>query len=106
MNQTKHFKFSKRSLDKLATVDKRLQKLVHRALELSEVDFTVICGIRTMEEQRELVRKRLSWTYNSKHLKGLAVDVVPYPVDWSPEPFAKINEAFKKASEELDIPYR
>lgn len=47
------------------------------------VAFCSITGIRvfvlewyrTPERQKELVDQGKSWTYNSKHLKGLAVDV-------------------------------
>lgn len=34
--------------------------------------------LRTAEEQAENIRKGVSWTKNSKHLTGDAIDVVPY----------------------------
>jgi peptidoglycan LD-endopeptidase CwlK len=51
------FKLSQRSLGNLEGVDKRLQKAVHHAIAETKVDFGVICGLRTIEEQRELVAK-------------------------------------------------
>jgi peptidoglycan LD-endopeptidase CwlK len=38
----------------------------------------VICGLRTMEEQRVLVDKGASKTMRSKHLDGKAVDLMAY----------------------------
>ena len=36
-------------------------------------------GLRTLERQKELYRKGLSWTLDSKHLTGEAVDVALFP---------------------------
>ena len=89
-------KFSKRSLDRLATVHQDLFTLCHYAIK--EYDFTVIYGKRTAEQQFELYKRGRkfvgnSWiiddkkkvvTYKdgyhkkSKHQSGLAVDLVPY----------------------------
>lgn len=87
-----------------------LKSLVLRASVLSEVPFRVTCGLRTVEQQRSLFKAGLSRTMRSKHLFGDAVDVVAligdYNVSWKFELYAQINEAFKKASKELSIPYR
>lgn len=72
------FKLSQRSLDKLEGVDKRLQRVVQYAIGVSKVDFGVICGLRTVEEQKELVAKGASQTMKSKHLDGHAVDLMAY----------------------------
>lgn len=101
------FKFGKTSKQNLKGVHPDLVKLAEKAISLSEIDFTVIQGLRTLKQQQENVKKGVSWTLNSKHLTGRAIDVVPYPVDWNDlTKFAKINEAFKKASQELNIRYR
>ncbi len=39
------------------------------------VDFVVTCGLRTREEQIEMVRRGASQTMKSKHLTGDAVDL-------------------------------
>jgi hypothetical protein len=44
----------------------------------TKIDFGVICGLRTMEEQRVLVDKGASKTMRSKHLDGKAVDLMAY----------------------------
>ena len=72
------FKLSQRSLDKLEGVHPDMVKCVKSAIEWSKVDFGVICGMRTEAEQRELVDKGASQTMASKHLEGLAVDLMAY----------------------------
>jgi hypothetical protein len=64
------FKLSQRSLNNLKGVDERLQEVVHYAIGVSKIDFGVICGLRTVEEQKALVAKGASKTMNSKHLTG------------------------------------
>ena len=68
----------KRSLQKLGTVDDRLQRIVQYAITVTKQDFSVICGIRTKAEQRKLVASGASQTMKSKHLDGLAVDLMAY----------------------------
>lgn len=102
------FKFSKKSLDKLATVHPDLQRVVLRALELSTTDFTVLEGARTIEKQRMNVKQGKSQTMNSKHLVredgfARAVDLVPYPLTWNLNAFYPIALAMQKASEELGV---
>lgn len=72
------FQFSKRSLDNLQGVHPDLVAVARRALEITPVDFMVIDGLRTLEEQRILVRRGFSKTMNSRHLTGHAVDMVPW----------------------------
>ena len=69
---------SRRSRGNLARVDKRLSKIVKNAIQITTVDFGVIQGIRTIEEQKALVEKGASQTMKSKHLDGLAVDLMAY----------------------------
>ena len=69
------FKLSTRSLGKLEGVDSRLIDVVERAIELTKVDFGVIYGMRTLEEQEKLVAAGKSQTMKSNHLIGKAVDL-------------------------------
>jgi len=101
--------FSRRSLDNLKGVHKDLQALAHRALELSPVDFTIIDGVRTREEQRELVNSGASQTMNSRHLTGHAIDVAPYvdgAISWDWEDYYPMADAFIQAAKELAIKIR
>ena len=67
------FKLSRRSLDKLEGVDDSLQAVVKMAITLSDtIDFGVIQGMRTVEQQKELVASGASQTMKSKHLEGKA----------------------------------
>jgi len=69
---------SRRSRGNLVRVDKRLSKIVKNAIQITTVDFGVIQGIRTIEEQKALVEKGASQTMKSKHLDGFAVDLMAY----------------------------
>ena len=108
------FKLGKTSLDRLQGVDETLVNVVKRAIEISEVDFTVMEGVRTLERQRELYAqgrtapgKIVTWTMKSKHIEGKAVDLVPYPLDWNDlEKFNKIKDAMFQAAKELDVNLR
>src|SRR3546814_6941737 len=49
-----------------------------RAIEITIQDFTVFDGIRSVKEQQQHVANGTSQTMKSKHLDGLAVDLVPW----------------------------
>jgi peptidoglycan LD-endopeptidase CwlK len=103
------FKLSQRSLDNLKGVDKRLQKAVHHAIAETKVDFGVICGLRTIEEQRELVAKGASQTLKSKHLDGEAVDLMAYigsRGSWELNLYDDIADAMRKGAELANVPIR
>lgn len=78
-------KFSSISLKRLAGVHPHLRKLCYELLKFH--DLTVVYGVRTLEEQKELYDRGLSKTMRSMHLKqpdgwSWAVDLAPYPIDW------------------------
>jgi len=98
------FILGKRSTDNLNGVHPDLVRVVKRALELSEVDFTVIEGLRTKERQAELLKQGFTRTMNSRHIVGQAVDIVPLPVDWNNKArFGLVAAAMKKAAAELGV---
>ena len=72
-----NFRFSRRSEEKLHTVQPPLVKVARLALRKSRVDFTIISGRRSLEEQRQLVKAGRSLTMASRHIKGEALDFVP-----------------------------
>ena len=72
------FKLSRRSLDRLEGIDDRLQAVVKMAITLTDTDFGVVQGMRTLDEQKELVAKGASKTLKSKHLEGKAFDIMAY----------------------------
>lgn len=99
------YALSRASRDKLAGVHPDLVRVVKRAIQISPVDFRVICGLRTRQEQAVLVRTGKSQTMKSRHLTGHAVDIVPLPVDWNKtEPFRAVAKAMKAAAKECGVP--
>ena len=77
------FRLSQRSLDKLDGVHPEMVATVQKAIELTDVDFGVTYGVRTLEAQKELVASGRSQTMKSKHLiqgdgYSHAVDLVAY----------------------------
>ena len=77
-------KFSKTSKERLSTCNWNLVVLFNEVIKT--FDCKVICGHRTKEKQEEAFNKKFSKVHypNSKHNSSpsMAVDVVPYPVDW------------------------
>ena len=103
------YKLSKRSLDRLDGLDERLVSVVTSAIHLSKIDFGVICGMRTLEEQRALVEKGASQTMKSKHLDGHAVDLMAYigsRGSWELNLYDEIADAMAEAAREVDVPIR
>lgn len=126
------FRFSQNSLNRLATVHPDLQRVAKRALELSPIDFVVVQGNRTKDEQARLYGKgrtaaqcaakgvpasysrpneaKVTWTLNSNHIGGRAIDVAPYVnggVNWDDSGkmglWPKLATAFKQAAKELNV---
>ena len=100
------FKLSKRSLSRLEGVHPDLVKVVKRAIEITEQDFTVLEGLRSKERQRELVKKGASKTMNSRHLTGHAVDIAPWVnggVSWDWDYYYDMADAMKEAARELNV---
>ena len=101
------FKLSSTSEKKLEGVHPDLIKVVRRAIEISEVDFRVGEGMRTVAQQKKNVAKGVSWTMNSRHLTGHAVDLLALiggKVTWSWAPYYKIAAAMKQSASELGVP--
>jgi len=103
------FYLSKGSLKRLEGVDETLVQVVHRAIEITEVDFGVSCGLRTIEEQRKLYASGASKTLQSRHLDGEAVDLVAYingNISWELPVYDEIATAVALAARELDLGIR
>lgn len=122
---TAAFRFGSRSRERLRSVHPDLVLVVSRGLLYSEIDFAVTEGLRSIERQRDLVSRRLSQTYASKHLVqpdgyAHAVDIMAVgdldgdnDVDaqdrtrtWDRELYTAIAVAMQRAADELGIPIR
>jgi peptidoglycan LD-endopeptidase CwlK len=66
-----------RSLSRLEGVHPDLVRVVKKAAAMSDLDFTVLEGLRTVARQTQLVKQGASKTMNSRHLTGHAVDLAP-----------------------------
>ena len=100
------FKLGTKSLSNLKGVHPDLVKVVKRAIELTECDFTVTEGLRTKATQALYVKQGKSQTMNSKHLDGLAVDLAAWvngTINWNFDYYFKIADAVRKASIELGM---
>ena len=78
------FKFGKRSKRNLKTCDQRLQNILNEVIK--HVDCSVIEGHRNQDRQNQLYKEGKTKVKfpNGRHnsYPSLAVDVVPYPIDW------------------------
>lgn len=95
------FKLGPRSLLNLRGVHPDLVRVVKRAISISDIDFTVIEGLRSVPRQKELFAKGATKTMRSRHIHGFAVDIAPYvagSIRWDWPLFDKIEEAMKKAA--------
>jgi len=101
------FKLSNRSLAKLSGVHPDLVAIVKKCIEITDIDFGVICGMRTQEQQKALLEAGKSTTMHSRHLTGHAVDLVVYigaDIVWDMQYYIHLSEQMKKAANELGLP--
>jgi peptidoglycan LD-endopeptidase CwlK len=120
------YSFGKASQARLKGLHPDLIKVLKRAINISEIDFTIIEGVRSAARQAALYAQgrtkpgpKVTWVRTSNHQAksdgfGYAVDVYPFPVNLvlgakpkEYEPlFDKIAEAMFKAAKELGIHIR
>ena len=103
-----------RSRQRLSGVHPDLVAVVERAIEITEQDFFVGEGVRSLDRQKKLVASGASRTMNSRHLTGHAVDLHPHPYkgdhdgDGIPnsddyDAYEPIVNAMKQAADELGV---
>jgi len=101
------FALGKRSIARLSGVHDDLVAVVHRAMRLTPVDFTVLEGRRSLARQKKLVAAGASQTMRSRHLSGHAVDLgalVGGKVAWDWPLYHAIARAMKQAGADLGVP--
>lgn len=114
------FTLSARSRARLVGVHPDLIRVVERAIRLTTVDFVVTDGARTQAQQDALYAQgrttkgpKVTWTLNSRHVGGFAVDLAPF-VDGAIEYdnsgklglWPRLAEAMKAAARELGVPLK
>lgn len=101
--------FSGRSLLNLSTCDERLQRLFLEVVK--HRDCTIICGHRTKDDQDKAVaegKSKAPWpTSNHNKSPSMAVDVMPYPIDWNDrEGLLRFSEFVKGLAIGMEISVR
>jgi peptidoglycan L-alanyl-D-glutamate endopeptidase CwlK len=114
------YNLSAKSKRRLAGVHPTLAAVVRRALQISDIDFSVNAGVRTALAQNKLYQKGRSKpgkkvTYKDGYRKrsnhqtkgdgwGHSVDLTPYPLDWDKwSDFELVRDAMFKAAEQMDV---
>ena len=100
------YRLGRASKKNLNGVNVALRLIVNRAIEITWVDFSVVDGKRTDKEQAELLSAGKTWTLDSKHLIGYAVDIYPWvngATSHLPEHYNLVARAMFQASQELGI---
>jgi len=95
------------SLSRLTGVHLDLVKVVKLAIQKTDLDFTVLEGIRTVERQKQLFAKGATKTMNSRHITGHAVDLAPVidgAVSWDWPLYHRLAVHVKAAAAELGVP--
>lgn len=101
------YTLSKKSRGRLAGVHPDLVKVVERTIEITEIDFVVLEGVRSKTRQEHLVKAGASQTMRSRHLTGHAVDLGAYvagSVRWDWPLYHKLAVSVKQAAAELQVP--
>lgn len=96
-----------RSLARLEGVHPDLVRVVKRAAAMSDLDFTVLEGLRTLDRQRQLFAQKATKTMNSRHLSGHAVDLAPMldgKVSWDWPLYHRLAKTVKAAAAAEKVP--
>ena len=100
------FAFGSRSLKRLEVIHPDLRKVMDRAIATTDIDFTVLEGMRTLATQRKYVATGKSKTMNSRHLTGHAVDIAPLidgKVTWDWAVYDRFAPIIKQAAKDVGV---
>lgn len=108
------FVLSARSLSRLEGVHPDLVRVVKHAITITDADFGVLEGVRTLDREKELLAAKASTTLNSRHLVGSdgyghAIDLAAYIggiYTKAIPPYRLIMQAMKLAAQYEDVPLR
>lgn len=96
-----------RSLSRLEGVHPDLVRVVKKAAAMSDLDFTVLEGLRTLDRQKQLMAAGATKTMNSRHLTGHAVDLAPMiggTVRWDWPLYHQLAAVVKDAAKAENVP--
>ena len=95
------YAFGSRSLQRLEGIHPDLRRVMDRAIATTDIDFTVLEGLRSLDRQKKLVASGASKTMRSRHLTGHAVDIAPLiegKVSWDWPLYHKLALVVKAAA--------
>jgi peptidoglycan L-alanyl-D-glutamate endopeptidase CwlK len=96
-----------RSLSRLQGVHPDLVRVVKKAAAISDLDFTVLEGLRTAERQKQLFAQKATKTMNSRHITGHAVDLAPMlggKISWDWPLYHRLAKIVKAAAVAEKVP--
>jgi peptidoglycan L-alanyl-D-glutamate endopeptidase CwlK len=101
------YSLSAKSLDRLKGLHPDLVKIVERAIEITDIDFSVGEGLRSITRQKELYAEGATTTMNSRHLTGHAVDLFALDengkVTWDWKYYHPLSDAVKQAAKDVGV---
>jgi peptidoglycan L-alanyl-D-glutamate endopeptidase CwlK len=100
------FSLTQRDYTRLKGLHPDLVRVVQRAEAMTDLQFMVLEGLRTIERQRELFKQKATKTLNSRHIKakngyGHAVDLAPMlngKVSWDWPLYHRLAKIIKAAA--------
>lgn len=103
---------TQRDETRLKGVHPDLIRVVRRAAAMTDLPFTVLEGVRTVERQKVLVKQGASKTMNSRHIPGRdglgkAVDIAPLlngKVSWDWPLYYRLADVIKEAAKIEKVP--
>ena len=107
VKQKGKYSLSAKSLDRLEGLHPDLVKIVERAIEITDIDFSVGEGLRSITRHKELYQQGATTTMNSRHLTGHAVDLIALDEDgkvsWDWKYYYPLAVAMKQAAKDVGV---
>lgn len=95
---------------KLKTLHPALVKVVRKAAEITTIPFKIMETTRSVAQQKENIKKGVSWTMKSRHLaskdgKSRAMDIIPLDpkTAWSWPVYYKLAPQIKAAAKLVKV---
>ena len=101
------FKYGTTSENRIQGLDPGLVSVLRLVIQRSKVDVMVAEGLRSKKRQANLLAQGKTWTLNSRHLTGHAVDIAPLingKVPWNdPKPWVELSKVVFECADELGV---
>jgi peptidoglycan L-alanyl-D-glutamate endopeptidase CwlK len=100
------FKLGAQSEKNLIGVHPDLVLVVREAIKITDIDFKVLEGVRSIKRQHEMMKIGASQTMNSRHLTGHAVDLAALyggKVAWDWPLYYILGDCMKTAAKSVSV---